>query len=324
MSGFFYWLTKGQASLNVDSTQYPCFVCDQGFSTAGSLDEHYKTHSLQPLPVHFSQPQNEQLLTSVATIPELAGYDGDLLMSEQPLNTTIRPTTTSDIDAFHDRSSSLSFTSSAVPSCEDAPTITPESVSEEYSSEVYGLNTGFSTISANSDASFRPWDIVSASLSSSNSNSPLARHNYQGCICVLCLKRECTSRYLSRASVPFTCLVPKCSTTPFFSASKQHKGPWHRRNFYKHYERGPEKFVCNAPNCGYISKRYGDLQRHSRTHCIETPQYPCNEFGCSRGGDNGFHRKDKLQDHQRKVHQGNLAPRRLGQPLRPIVAKTRD
>ena len=212
---------------------------------------------------------------------------------------------------------------------EDNVQFAQSSLSEESSWDGSGLNADLSTTPLTSDASIHPQNIVPVtSLDSVGLTSPSVRGNHQECPCVTCLQKRCI--FLSRnicvrpfiPGIPLICPVPEC----ILASPSEFSDAWYHsyEGFPLHFKQGPERFICILSGCGHISKRWSDLQRHSRTHCIDGPQYPCPEFGCSRGGDSGFHRKDKLQDHRRKVHQGNVAPRRSGQPLRPLKAKAQN
>lgn len=71
-------------------------------------------------------------------------------------------------------------------------------------------------------------------------------------------------------------------------------------------EKGPDAKVKNH-QCDFCSTsfvRAGDRDRHRRTHFPENRLHHCHENGCSRNGANAFFRRDKLRDHQRKVHGG--------------------
>ena len=61
---------------------------------------------------------------------------------------------------------------------------------------------------------------------------------------------------------------------------------------------------CLSPGCEYRTKRSYDLDRHQRTHFPSQPgeKFDCPGRGCGRKGEHGFHRKDHLREHLRKVH----------------------
>jgi hypothetical protein len=67
----------------------------------------------------------------------------------------------------------------------------------------------------------------------------------------------------------------------------------------RHHTNG---FVCTYPGCRWTKpfKRKADLERHEKKH--RRPDLDCSVDGCDRKGAHGFHRQDKLRDHQRKKH----------------------
>jgi hypothetical protein len=62
------------------------------------------------------------------------------------------------------------------------------------------------------------------------------------------------------------------------------------------------RYFCTHEGCDKTFRRYGDLRRHFRKHFICSRAFHCHHLGCHRNGDNGFYRKDKFVDHQRKKH----------------------
>ena len=69
---------------------------------------------------------------------------------------------------------------------------------------------------------------------------------------------------------------------------------------------------CLHQGCEYRTKRQYDLDRHLKTYftfyhsdqkfdCLGRG-YDCPEKGCGRTGEHGFHRKDHLREHLRRVH----------------------
>jgi len=78
----------------------------------------------------------------------------------------------------------------------------------------------------------------------------------------------------------------------------------HEKSHYEHHG----GFKCAEGDCGHLAKEFRDLKRHYRAkHCTKTPGYPCDVLGCKFGGDNGFHRKDKLASHYKNMHQRGVA-----------------
>jgi hypothetical protein len=44
------------------------------------------------------------------------------------------------------------------------------------------------------------------------------------------------------------------------------------------------------------------LSRHYKVHFPTERRFHCHEVGCDRNGKNGYYRRDKLYDHQRKIY----------------------
>ncbi|KAJ4361911.1 hypothetical protein N0V83_010852 [Neocucurbitaria cava] len=70
-------------------------------------------------------------------------------------------------------------------------------------------------------------------------------------------------------------------------------------------------FKCSIPEC--MEKTFGrwyDLRRHfNGAHTVEGEVYWCEVVGCARsalGGGRPFPRKDKMNDHVRKIHHAEL------------------
>lgn len=85
---------------------------------------------------------------------------------------------------------------------------------------------------------------------------------------------------------------------------------------------GKPGFKCAEQNCHKAFSTVRDLQRHYRAkHCTKTPDFPCPAVGCSRGGDNGFHREDKLASHHKSMHQGWAISTKKNQRILPAPPK---
>jgi uncharacterized Zn-finger protein len=71
-----------------------------------------------------------------------------------------------------------------------------------------------------------------------------------------------------------------------------------------------KKYICPVDTCKHKTfSRKADLERHSLTHTGERP-FECRFEGCNRVGKRAFTRRDKLVDHQRKVHKATRDERR--------------
>jgi len=63
-----------------------------------------------------------------------------------------------------------------------------------------------------------------------------------------------------------------------------------------------KKYICPEETCKRRTfKRKADLERHNLTHTGVRP-FECKFKGCNRVGKKAFARRDKLVDHQRKIH----------------------
>ena len=297
------------------------------------MNEHYKTHLDKS--IHeckgFAprQRQNEQSLGTVPSKP-VFNHDASLDMGAHPFNNAVHPRTVFDVNGFTaggDYLDALTDGSVSPNHDEDSVQFIQSLIPGRHLGDVDGFGVQLSTTPLNSDTSIQNV-APPCSVDLSDLPSPSVRGNDQECGCIACLEERSRWRYeKGRTEHPFVitcpvpdcnCRVPDCNKIFFLNHEYQE---FCSHNFDRQFKQGAEKYACNAPDCGHILKRWPDLLRHSRTYCIRGPQFPCNEFGCSRGGDNGFHRKEKLKDHQRKVHQGNVAPKRPGQPMRPLKAK---
>ena len=74
-----------------------------------------------------------------------------------------------------------------------------------------------------------------------------------------------------------------------------------------------EKIPCSWPKCTKTFTRQPDLDRHRDTIHLKTKQFWCTAPGCNRsesyaGVKRPFPRKDKLNDHVRKVHEATARP----------------
>ena len=107
----------------------------------------------------------------------------------------------------------------------------------------------------------------------------------------------------------------------FYSCDKETFGlfrDW-KKHFRSHFK-PDKKYACPAPNCKTVFNRFAELERHSTTHCRKPREFPCPEVGCTRSGQNGFPRKDKLKSHMSNMHKGQAAPDQLMRRLAPKPA----
>ena len=72
-------------------------------------------------------------------------------------------------------------------------------------------------------------------------------------------------------------------------------------NSFREANIGVKKFVCTYHGCNEEMSRSYDLQRHYGSIHSGLRPHKCRIEGCKRAVD-GFPRKDKRNDHERKVH----------------------
>ena len=132
---------------------------------------------------------------------------------------------------------------------------------------------------------------------------------HEGCTCPACIQeRPFTARTPGDGGYRGACRMPNCSLVTLNgdgsaeSAIGLHRYSIiaHERSHYFHQD----KYRCAEKDCTASFKQWRDLKRHYRAkHYTKTPAFPCNVIGCQYGGENGFHRKDKLTSHYKNVHQ---------------------
>jgi hypothetical protein len=69
-----------------------------------------------------------------------------------------------------------------------------------------------------------------------------------------------------------------------------------------HFSNEQGDLQCQEPGCKSTFKRKPEFDRHAKKHCLNAKKLSCNFPGCNRIGDNGFTRRDKLNDHRRNGH----------------------
>jgi len=126
-----------------------------------------------------------------------------------------------------------------------------------------------------------------------------------GCTCLACIQEK---PFVFVSTFRVACRLAACSQTVFYSSGDcvgYRPRPYillsHEKTHFDHHGR----CKCAETDCGHSTKQFRDLIRHYRAkHCTKTPEFPCDVLGCKFGGENGFHRKDKLTSHYKNMHQG--------------------
>ena len=164
----------------------------------------------------------------------------------------------------------------------------------------------------------------SDALSSDQASSSNVSKN---CACIVCLGIGSQPLLWDNG---FRCRSEECnyiSDIPDYSLRKyyiQHMIR-HERSHYKQDRKIDESpFYCPVKNCRFSTKRWMDLYRHTTArHCNNPAKFECSVLGCKYHGEgNGFTRKDKLADHCRKMHQGQMVPRQVARTLKPAPASS--
>ena len=147
--------------------------------------------------------------------------------------------------------------------------------------------------------------------------------NGKKCACIVCL--GIGTRDSSRRDT-YHCRFNGCfrgSSYQSFHWSSQRLG--HEKD---HYQRGPyvprRPFFCLVDSCGYTSKSWCDLIRHTTTkHCSNPTKFACSVIGCKYNGEgNGFTRKDKFMAHCKSMHQGQKVPGKAVRAIKPAPASS--
>lgn len=127
------------------------------------------------------------------------------------------------------------------------------------------------------------------------------------CHCTLCIIWLAYSIRLGwQEGLNVQCPFPSCSEDVY---TKDHLESHFLRSGMYH---------CDDQSCTQKCKRWADLKRHILTHhCLEANKFPCGFPGCERGGENGFTRKDKMNEHVKNVHQGVGIPPKNPRRLAP-------
>lgn len=155
-------------------------------------------------------------------------------------------------------------------------------------------------------------DALSPGQASSSNNS-------KNCACIVCLGIGCPR---SLDNNPDYCRFEGCDYIRKYYFQYM---PWHEKSHYKQDRKiNGSPFYCPVKNCRFSTKRWTDLYRHTTaTHCNNPAKFECSVIGCKYHGEgNGFTRKDKLTDHCRKMHQGQMVPRQVVRALKPAPASS--
>jgi hypothetical protein len=139
------------------------------------------------------------------------------------------------------------------------------------------------------------------------------------CTCPVCFQEKAL---VVVSEYPLVCRLAACSKTAehywSMGRSLRHELLIHEKSHYEHHG----GYKCAEGDCGHLAKEFRDLKRHYRAkHCTKTPGYPCDVLGCKFGGDNGFHRKDKLASHYKNMHQRGVASTTRRRNILPALAK---
>ena len=139
----------------------------------------------------------------------------------------------------------------------------------------------------------------------------------KNCACIVCLEIGCRR---SPDMNQFRCRIESCSTHSYGDLIGSHE----KRHYQQDRMIRESPFCCPVRNCRFSSKRWPDLYRHTTAkHCNNPVKFECSVMGCKYHGEgNGFTRKDKLTDHYRKMHRGQVVPGQVVRTLRPAPASS--
>ena len=156
-------------------------------------------------------------------------------------------------------------------------------------------------------------DALSSGPASSSNNS-------KNCACIVCLGIGCPR---SRDYNPSPCRFEGCDY--IYEYDTLHILVRHEKSHYtQDWNNLESPFYCPVKNCRFSTKRWMDLYRHTTAkHCNNPAKFECSVIGCKYHGEgNGFTRKDKLTDHCRKMHRGQIVPRQVVRTLKPAPASS--
>lgn len=165
-------------------------------------------------------------------------------------------------------------------------------------------------------------DALSSGQASSSNNS-------KNCACIVCLEIGCSRLWDNEPLVDgrFRCRIEDCNYISIYYTRKYCILDMvrHEKSHYKQDRKIDESpFYCPVKNCRFSAKRWTDLYRHTTArHCNNPAKFECSVIGCKYHGEgNGFTRKDKLTDHCRKMHRGQMVPRQVVRTLNPAPASS--
>lgn len=129
------------------------------------------------------------------------------------------------------------------------------------------------------------------------------------CDCASCVLERRLFGNLDWTGVRLQCPLPSCSEMVH---------PWSVWSHLRSHLFHSDLYHCDHHGCTHKCKRWDDLMRHASTcHCLNARKFPCGFPGCERGGENGFARKDKMNEHFKNVHLGVGIPPKNPRRLAP-------
>ena len=151
------------------------------------------------------------------------------------------------------------------------------------------------------------------------------------CTCATCLhergwhaRPQSLFEHPERPPLNLGCRVTGCEWTTGVQSNKTFSDSldaiYRHESEIFHYGK-PGSYKCREVDCKFTTKRLSDLKRHcSSKHCINPQNFRCPDLSC-KYHQIGFARKDKLNDHYQKAHEGRYHP---GKPNRVIKPKVGD
>ena len=104
-----------------------------------------------------------------------------------------------------------------------------------------------------------------------------------------------------KITMPLTLDEPIFDTSIFVARSTSNAAsPRSNTDPRYRYDKNNKIYHCAIPACNRSFKRRQELSRHHKSKHQRSEEYPCRVVGCGR--EKGFPRKDKRDDHERKVH----------------------